>query len=274
VAPSRFDDHPSRSHEQVEQALRRLGEQVEVPPLPQYAALVRQGLEGSQPSRSPAGAARHPRNPRPYAAAVALLAAIAMILGVPATRHAVADLFGLRGVRVHTAPTGGPSPRTTLDTALELGNQVTLAEARNQLPFRVATPTVSGLGQPDAVYVRRAQGLQVVNLVFRPRPGLPAAVDSHVGLLLSEYQGTAAPYFDKYVDAQVPPVPVSVGGRWSGLYFAGEQRVFVRDPGGTVHSEQPRLSAPSVVWVQGAITCRLEANIDLAHALAIAESLD
>ena len=274
MAPRQSDDHPSRSYEDLEQALRRLGEQVEVPPQPQYAALVRQGLERSQESRSPARAVRRPRYPRPYAAAVALLVAVAVILGVPATRHAVADLFGIPGVRVHTVPNTGPSPRTTLDVLLELGDSVTLAEARSKVSFPVAVPTAAGLGAPDAVYVRRAQGLQVVNLVFRPRAGLPAAVDTHVGLLLSQYEGTAAPYFDKYVDAHVPPVPVSVGGRWSGLYFAGEQRVFVRDPGGTVHSEQPRLSAPSLVWVQGAITYRLEANIDLAHALAIAESLD
>jgi hypothetical protein len=205
---------------------------------------------------------------------LALLVLLAVILGVPATRQAVADLFGISGVRVKPLPTTGPSPRTTLDASLDLGDPVTLAEAQRRVSFTVSVPSISALGTPDAVYVRSGPGLEAVNLVYRPRAGFPAAFDTHVGLLLSEYAGSAKPYFIKYVEQDIPLSRVIVAGRWPGLYFPGAQEVYVRDPGGDVHSERPRLSAPSLVWEQGAVTYRLEANISRARALVIAASLD
>ena len=272
--PEQPEDQTSRSHQDLEAALRRLGEQVDVPPKPEYAALVKQQIdESGRPRRTPFGPARHLRFVRPLAAAVALMVVLGVILGVPATRQAVADLFGLSGVRVRPLPTTGPSPRTTLDASLDLGDPVTLAEAQRRISFTVAVPNAAGLGAPDAVYVRLASGLEAVNLVYRPRAGFPGGFDGHVGLLLSEYAGAAQPYFVKYVDQHIPLSRVIVGGRWPGLYFPGAQEVYVRDPGGVVHSERPRLSAPSLVWERGAVTYRLEANISRARALAIAASV-
>jgi hypothetical protein len=92
-------------------------------------------------------------------------------------------------------------------------------------------------------------------------------------MVLSEYAGTATPYFEKYVGQGRPPTTVTVAGRWPGLYFAGPQEVLVRDTTGMVHDEHPRLSAPTLVWVQGAVTYRLEANISEKRALAVATSL-
>jgi hypothetical protein len=271
--PERPQGHASGSHVWLEAALRRLGEQVDVPPQPGYAGQVRLRLETRPQRRTRTDPTRRPRSLRPLTVALALVVALAVVLGVPRTRHAVADLLGISGVQVHQLPTTGPSPRTTLDDALDLGDPATLAEARGTVSFPVALPTTEGLEAPDAIYVRRGPGLQAVNLVFRPRPGFPAGSDSHVGLMLSEYAGTATPYFDKYVDERVPLSHVFVAGRWPGLYFPGQQQVFVRDPGGDVHSEEPRLSGPSLVWVRGAVTYRLEADISRARALAIAASL-
>jgi hypothetical protein len=272
--PEQPENQTSRGQPDLEAALRRLGEQIEVPPQPEYAARVREQLEEEgRPRRTPFSPARHLRFARPLAAAVALLAFVAVILVVPATRQAVADLFGLSGVRVRPLPTSGPSPRSTIDASLELGDPVTLADAQRRVSFTVAAPSASGLGTPDAVYVRGGPGLQAVNLVYRPRAGFPAGYDTHVGLLLSEYAGAAKPYFVKYVDTHVPLSRVLVAGRWRGLYFPGAQEVYVRDPSGTVHSERPRLSAPSLVWERGAVTYRLEGNISQSRALAIAASL-
>ena len=272
--PEQPEDQTSRSHQDLEAALRRLGEQVDAPPKPEYAPLIRQQLEESgRPRRTPFGPARRLRLVRPLAAAVALLIVLAVILGVPATRQAVADLFGISGVRVRPLPTTGPSPRTTIDASLDLGDPVTLAEAQRRVSFTVSVPSTSGLGAPDAVYVRSGPGLEAVNLVYRPRPGFPAAFDTQVGLLISEYAGSAKPYFVKYIDQHIPLSKVIVAGRWSGLYFPGAQEVYVRDPSGSIHSEQPRLSAPSMVWEREAVTYRLEANVSRVRALAIAASL-
>jgi hypothetical protein len=67
---------------------------------------------------------------------------------VPASRHAVADLFGIAGVEVHPLPSTGPSPRTTLDPSVDLGEPVTLAEARARVSFTIAVPTAAGRCTP------------------------------------------------------------------------------------------------------------------------------
>jgi hypothetical protein len=272
--PDQPEDQSRKSHPDLEALLRRLARQIDVPTQPEYANLVRQQLDRDVRSRR--WLAPLP-NLRAVAAAVALLMVLAIVLGVPATRQAVADLFGISGVGVHPLPTSGPSPRTTLDANLDLGEPVTLAEAQRHVSFTVSVPSTPGLAMPDAVYVRYGPGLEAVNLVYRPRPGFPAGYDMHVGLLLSEYAGTAKPYFKKYVDANIPLTRVLVAGQWPGLYFPGAQEVYVRDPNdpaAPVQAERARLSGPSLVWERGAVTYRLEANISRARALAIAASLD
>lgn len=250
----------------LEAALRRLAGQVDMPAQPDYATRVQARLEAGD-RVAPIGL----RRPHPLAATlVALLVAVAVVLSVPATRDAVADLFGFSGVRVRPLPTAPPSPRTTVDRELELGAPVELAEAQRRMPFPVAVPTQ--LGAPDAVYIRHGQGLDAASLVYRPRPGFPAAFDTRVGLLLTEYAGSATPYFEKFVDAGVRVERVSVDGKWPGLYFAAPQQVLVRDPSGLVHEDRPRLAAPTLVWVHGDVTYRLEARVDRATALAVAAS--
>ena len=114
------------------------------------------------------------------AAMVVILTTVA-VLSVPATRDAVADLFGFAGVNVRTVPSAAPSPRPTVDAALELGEPVTLDEANQQVSFPVALPRVPGLGEPDAIYVRGERGLESVSVVYRPTVGFPAAVDTRSG---------------------------------------------------------------------------------------------
>jgi hypothetical protein len=272
--PEQPEDLSRQGQRDLEALLRRLARQVDVPKQPEYGNLVRQQLDRGVRSRRWLDPLQ---NIRAVAAAVALLMALAIVLGVPATRQAVADLFGISGVGVRPLPTSGPSPRTTLDANLDLGDPVTLAQAQSRVSFTVLVPSTPGLGMPDSVYLRSGPGLEAVNLVYRPRPGFPAGYDTHVGLLLSEYAGTAKPYFRKYVDLNIPLTRVLVAGQWPGLYFPGAQEVYVsdpNDPGGPVQAERARLSGPSLVWERGAVTYRLEANIGRARALAIAASLD
>jgi hypothetical protein len=271
------EDEMSGGCADLEAALHRLSERVDVPPQPNYAHLVQQQLD-HEPATPSTRERRHRRGLLPSASpltagAIVLLAVLAVVFTVPAGRHAVADLFGFAGMDVRPLPSAAPSPRTTLDPSVDLGEPVTLAEARDRVSITVAVPAAAGLGEPDTVYLRRGPGLESVTLVYGPRDGFPAGVDSHVGLVLSEYAGTATPYFAKYVDEQLAPTQVTVAGRWPGLYFPGPQEVLVRDPTGTVHNEHPRLSAPTLVWVQGAVTYRLEANASKERALAVATSL-
>ncbi|HMG28520.1 MAG TPA: hypothetical protein VK585_00170, partial [Jiangellaceae bacterium] len=237
---------------ELEALLRQLGRSLDVPAAPDYATRVRERLTAASPTIQPVVPDRRTSSLgwlRPVAmAAVILVLAVAVVLSVPATREAVAEMFGFSGVRVRTLPTAAPSPRTTLDADLDLGEPVTLDQARRQVSFPVSVPSVPELGAPDAVYVRDERGLESVSLVYGRSAGFPATVDSQVGVLVSESSGTAMPYFEKLIEAGAPMTQVTVAGRWPGLYFPTPHEVLVRSPDGVVHEDRPRLSAPTLVW--------------------------
>ena len=274
------DEHRDvvREPRDLEAEFRRLAHQLDVPPPPDYVTRVQERLESDSSTTRPTGWSRPFGSTRPAArrlatAAMVLILTTVAVLSVPATRDAVADLFGFAGVNVRTVPSAAPSPRPTVDAALELGEPVTLDEANQQVSFPVALPRVPGLGEPDAIYVRDERGLESVSVVYRPTVGFPAAVDTEVGLLVSQFAGTATPYFDKLIEAGEPVTQVTVDGRWPGLYFASPHQILVRGPDGVVHEDQPRLAAPTLVWVRDGVTYRLEAAVDLNSALAVAASM-
>lgn len=263
---------------ELEVQLRQLGRSLDLPEEPDHATRVRERLTSGAPAIRPVARDRRTSPAgwmRPLATAAAVLVlAVAVVLSVPATREAVADLFGFDGVRVRSLPTAAPSPRTTIDANLDLGEPVTLEQARREVSFSVSVPSVPELGAPDSVYVRDERGLESVSLVYRPRAGFPAGADDQVGALVSEYAGSAMPYFEKLIEAGAPMTQVTVAGRWPGLYFAGPHEVLVRTSEGVVHEDRPRLSAPTLVWVQGGVTYRLEAAVDLQRALAVASAFE
>lgn len=275
---SKEREHGMRRRQDLEAELHQLAQKLDVPAQPDYATWVRKRLASGSTASGPTAGRRRPSgllgSLRPLTTTmIVLLFAVVGVLAVPATRDAVADLFGLSGVRVRPLPGTGPSPSTTLDASLALGDPVTLDEARRRVSFTVSTPSAPGLGAPEAVYVRRELGLESVSLVYRPRAGFPAAFHTQVGLLVSEYSGTAAPYFEKLVTAQEPMTRVAVDGRWPGVYFTSPHLVMVRGPDGVVREDRPRLAAPTLVWERGGVTYRLEAAIDLKRALAVASSM-
>lgn len=259
-------EHGVGRRRDIEAELHQLAQKLDVPAEPDYSTLVQERLASA--SATPA-ASRHLL----AAAVIVLLFAMAVVLAVPGTRAAVADLFGLTGVSVRPLPSAAPNPSTTIDAGLHLGDSVTLDEARRRMSFTVSTPSAPGLGAPDAVYVRSERGLESVSLVYRPRPAFPAAFDTRVGLLVSQYSGTATPYFEKLVSERAPMTRVAVGGRWPGVYFTAPHPVMIRGPDGVVHEERPRLAAPALVWERGGVTYRLEAAVDLKRALAVAATI-
>jgi hypothetical protein len=262
--------------ENLRAALVLLRDSLQAPEQPDYVGLVSRRLAEQGAPRRWSRAARpvvrtrwlgHPL----VAATLVLLVVAALTLSGPG-REAVAHLFGLNGVRVVPLSPTAPPPRQHIDVQGDFGDLVTLAQARERMSFDVTLPRE--LGDPDDVYVRTGSGLESVTLVYGPRPGLPDILHNGVGLILSEYSGYAAPYFDKYLDMDHPPRAVMVAGKWQGLRFPGPQEVMVRDPQGDIHDEQPRMSAPTLVWEQDLVTFRLEARVGLHRARAIAASLE
>lgn len=239
------------------------------PPVPDAVAAARNRLaagERSYPER---------RWLRPLAlAAAVVVVVVTLVLAIPPARKAVADLFGLGGVTIRQVPTTVPAV-TTAGTSvpvdvgdLGLGTPVTLAEARRLVASPIVVP--GELGEPDAVFTSTYNG-PVVTLVYSPRPGLPAAPHTTVGLLITEFAGRFAPYIEK----QVGPGQaerITVGGQ-PALWVDGPHTLIYADESGDVTTSRSRLAASTLIVSRNGTTIRLEGAFDQATAVRLAESL-
>lgn len=207
------------------------------------------------------------------AVAVALLVvAVTAVLVVPASRHAVADWLGLRGVAIERSDTTpGDDGATALTTDLHLGRPTTLAAARDAVDFPVTVP--DGLGPPTAVFLGRAPAGGRVTLLYAPSATLPAAGRDDVGLLVTELSARLDEgVFRKVVGTTTGLDAVSVDGR-RGIWIDGRHTVGLVDRDGRVYRETTRLAASTLLVEDGDRTLRLESALDRASALAIARTL-
>ncbi|HEV8653774.1 MAG TPA: hypothetical protein VG276_31345 [Actinomycetes bacterium] len=277
---------------ELERALVELGAHLEHPTTPPIAEAVAARLSEA-PARSPrargaAGAGRawdwvrawrrrpfpRPRWQRLALAGLAVvLLAAAVLAASPATREAAARLLGLRGVRIVI---GGHGPTGTTGTGSELylGEPATLAEARQRVRFPVVVPTAPGFERPDAVYVDPsvpADGR--VDLVYRPRPGLPAAPGTGVGLLVTQFRASVDEGFLKKVQFGEGSLElVTVNGQ-PGYWFPTEHGFSYLDRNGNEMPETSRLAGSTLLWERGDLTLRLEGQVSREEALRIAESM-
>lgn len=101
------------SFERLEMALVRAGREFEYPATPAIALRVRQELGRAEVRPAPKARRERWRMVVPIAAAIVL--ALALLLAFPDVREAVAQLLGLRGLRIfYVTPTAQPSPPTPL----------------------------------------------------------------------------------------------------------------------------------------------------------------
>lgn len=261
---------------ELEEAVSRLGHRIDYPPTPDLAVAVRRRIADS--SRRPAPWWSLLGSRRAVAVAVFMLLLAVVVTSVlafsPATRTAIADRLGLRGLLITTEqpmPTPLASP---VGDYLRLGNRMTLNEVQSRVPFHVLVPGSDTLGMPDEVYLSYPPVTGQVALIYRARAGLPAAPATGVGLLLTQFQGELEPGFlGKGLgrDTRLTPVTVN-GGR--GFWIDGESHAIVyRDPSGNVSSDFVRLAGNVLVWEQNGLIVRLESDISMEEALRIAESV-
>ena len=249
---------------ELERALVDLGRHVRFPPTPNLAARVARALaDEAAPTRLPV---RRPvRRGAVLAAALVTLLVGGLLALSPAVRAAILRVFVLPGVRIVIGPAELP-PARPLGEGLALGRRSSVAEAERALGFEVAVPAL--LGAPDEVYL----GAGSVSLAYRERAGLPRAHGTGLGLLLTEFRGTADEEFiKKVVDAAGPGVrAVTVDGS-PGYWVEGPHRLEVTGPDGV--TARPRLAGNALLWSRGGVTYRLEADVSLPAALAIARSV-
>jgi hypothetical protein len=205
------------------------------------------------------------------APAIALLVLIpaGVVMAVPASRDAVLDWFGVGSVEIRRVEI---LPRVP-DLDLVLPPRVTLDSARREADFPVLVP--AALGEPDTVHLATARGRDPeVTLVYRPRPGLPAAPQTGVGLLISQQRGMTDPGLLRKLVAEGTVVRGQrVGDRPAVSLEGGPHVVIALGPDGEVQFQDLRLAANTLLFERDGVLVRLEGAVPAAELVRIAETL-
>lgn len=239
------------SHDDLEAALRELGEHVgpSAPPPDGVARAVRARLEAEPATGAPKGSWW--RTPRWIAAFVAVL--LAVLLGLtPQGQAAVERVLRFAGIELHI---GDPGPLPSgVPRALPGEKRVTLAEARDMVPFAFLVPAVLG----DPADVRVADGGRLVSM-FWP------------GIRLDAYAGVVDVLWRKDVGA---PFPEEVRvGESHGWWVQAPHGLTYLSRDGIGSKDLARVAGPTLVWQREQAGYRLEGLPELARAREIAMSL-
>lgn len=286
-------------YQKLENALLRAGRDFTYPPTPPLAARVRAELV--RPSLAP---------PRPLLRvlvpiAAALLLALVLLFAVPATRDAVAQFLGLRGLIIfYVTPTPTPLPTATprpSATGAVARIPVTPPHSPTATARPIATPTYPPFTLCCEMSLSQAQQLTQFRLLVPPDE-LPSRVYFqdvyHIGAqVVLVFGNPSGPRFTLYqaqqwiygklvegggtgkqVNSQTVIGEAQVRGQRA-LWFTGAPHlVMTLDANNQPLYDTARtVDANTLVWETGdldnGILYRLETKVSLADAVRFAESL-
>jgi len=183
-----------------------------------------------------------------------LAGVVAGLVGVGVVASPVgAEIRGWLGLPGVSVTSGGPV--TEAPTVPPVPGTPDLRRAERLAGFRPVVPTE--LGAPDGVEVSADR--LVVSLSWTTDDGT---------VRLDELRGDVDPLFWKTAD-RAEHVLVA----WTeALWLPTAHRVTVVPDGGSVRDLPSRAAAPTLLWLDGDLTLRLEGDLDLAAATRIAES--
>jgi hypothetical protein len=239
----------------LERELRTLSARLDVPSAPDMRLAVRTRL--AEPAPLSAG---QPGRRRATVKVLASVATVLILLGVaftlsPPMRAAAADFFRFAGVDVRWGePASSVAPTAVLPSQTSVDR---VAAAQRQVDFPIDVP--SRLGVPDRVVI--ADGGRVVSLIY---------TRSDEVIRLDEFDGTLDPVFAKVVGTEA--VHLDVSGA-DALWLKEPHSVTYVGRDGTPAEASARLSGATLIWQSGQVTYRLEGELNLAEAAAIAASL-
>lgn len=237
----------------LEHALTELAAHVEFPPTPDFTGLL---------EARPATPRRFWR-PLVVALAALVVAAGAVFAASSEARNTVLDWFGVGGVRIERVPQLSVVPRRTV---IAFGRPTTLGAARELADFPVRLPHLDGLGSPNRVFLDSNVPGSLVTLLY----GRPW----RARLVLSQWRANTEVYFHKLISYSTEARRVRVNGG-PGLWVSGaEHSIFYRSGDGSTGSTPVYLAGNVLVWMEGPISHRLEADVSLREALTIARSLE
>jgi hypothetical protein len=209
-------------------------------------------------------------------ALLALIAAVAVagaaILGVPGIRIVTVDEVE-RPAPAVSAPV---SDTGRLGRLLGLGIAMSPGDVRARVSMPVDPPTDPALGPPDAYLLDPSLAGGMVSMVWLERPGLPAADETGLGLLISQFDGAVnLDGFEKLRDQGVQVEEVSVAGA-PGWWLHGATHLFLRREG-TGDDSRPvvptRSAGDTLLWERDGLTYRLEGSMGRVRAIEIAASI-
>jgi len=236
----------------VDALVQRAAEAVAYPATPRLRARVVGSIGRATGER------RRPARAVPALAgiAIALGAAVAAVLAVPASREAVADFFGIEGSTVDVAPTIPAAPTAEIDQNAEPS---TIVDAAALAGFE---PALADAGEPNAVYT--VDYGQSTGIVIRYDGFDLWQVDS------GAFEGT----FGKVVPVTASIQELTVNGapaRWisGGPHFVE----YVDEHGVTSQGSSRVVERRTLIWRTPSALYRIETNLELADAVAIAEAL-
>jgi RNA polymerase sigma factor (sigma-70 family) len=135
------------------------------------------------------------------------------------------------------------------------GERIRLREAQARMDDALLLPRKPGLGKPREIYASGTSEKEGVMLVYRG--GLPPLGDTGISLVLTEVPGDLAPAYLR-------------GKTIIGSEF---ERVSVDGGPGYWRSAGNRLLGHVLLWKQGGVALRLEADVRKEQAIRIAESV-
>lgn len=172
---------------------------------------------------------------------------------------------------VSTAGSSFSQPTIPSDVTTWPGEPVTLEEANRRYRSRVRLPTK--LRGPKAVFWMEPPKSGQITAVWSPSRQLPPTNDPRVGLLFTQFRGTARtePVLIKKEapSAAVESVRVNT---MAGTWISGPHVVVIVDDSGERRDER-RMAGNTLIWADGTYTYRMEGNFSKADALLIAKSV-
>ena len=257
---------------ELESELRELGALIDYPPTPDVAHAARRVLDETENDRS-----RRFRLAFPTLRWAAVAAAFVLVVAVPTLssglRATIGDWFVAEGI--HSAgepavdagsserqseagaPAAGVSKSGTSQAPAPRfsGERISLREARARMDGALLLPRMPKLGTPDEIYTAGTSRKEAVVLVYRE--GLPHIGDTGISLVLTETPGDLEPAY--------------LGGKTTGR--SQLEKVSVAGVPGYWGSARHRLPGHVLLWQQGGVALRLEADVRKEQAIHFAESV-
>jgi hypothetical protein len=236
---------------------------IEWPETPDVAAAVAARLHEAPPARR----RWRPRPALAYALAAVVAAAAIGLAASPSARSAILEFFGLESVQVERRePRPAPGP-----VDLDLGQRVSLDEARRRAGFGVLVPSLAPLGAPDAAYV--ATEPVRVALVYGARPGIPRSRETRVALLIVELRAEVGPLVQKSIGQGTRLERFRIDGD-PAYFISGRVHGFAyQDESGGAHFEEPRLAGNVLLVERGGLLLRVEGRVSRDQAVRIVRSM-